>query len=333
MTTPNQNDIAVIGAGSWGTALALLLARNQQSVRLWGHEPECMRTMQKERVNRVYLPDFPLPENIQVEVELSAALQDVRDVLIVVPSHAFRSVIARAKSLFCPDVRIVWGTKGLDPASNKTLDDVLQEIMGDTTPMAVLSGPSFAGEVAKGLPAAVTLACTDDTFSNDLVARFSNSYFRVYKSSDLKGVELCGVYKNVLAIGTGMSDGLELGANARSALITRGMAELARLLHAVNGAEETLLGLAGIGDTILTCTTDQSRNRRFGLAIGTGSSTDEAVKAIGQVVEGFINTEQLHGLAKSQHIEMPVVEAIYQVLQSEITPQQAAEKLMARSNQ
>lgn len=329
LNTIKQTPIAVIGAGSWGTALAMVLARNQQPVRLWGHEADEMQKMRATRVNQKYLPDFELPAALTIALSLEEVLQEVSDVLIVVPSHAFRSVLAKAKPLFPKTVRIAWGSKGLDPESCLTLDEVAKELLGEI-PLAVLSGPSFAKEVAAELPTAVTLASNDDKFSEDLISRFQSETFRLYKSQDLLGVELCGVYKNVLAIAAGMSDGLNLGADARSALITRGIAELSRLITHCGGSKETLLGLAGIGDTILTCTTDTSRNRRFGLLIGGGLDKDAAIKQIGQVVEGYINTQQLHRLAQKHQVEMPIAAEVYRVLYENQSPQAAAKELLMR---
>lgn len=325
--------IAVLGAGSWGTALALLLARNGHEVRLWGHDASDMQLMQDARENARYLPGYIFPELLTPCLELTDALQNVRDIVLVVPSHAFRSVLERVVPLVNHETRFVWGTKGLDAQTGETLDHVARHVLGPDAVLAILSGPSFATEVAKALPTAVTLATRDEAFFGDLQARFCNDNFRLYRSDDLVGVELCGVMKNVLAIAAGMSDGLGFGANARSALLTRGLAELARLLAALGGQAQTLMSLAGIGDVILTCTTDQSRNRRFGLLIGEGRSTDEAINQIGQVVEGYYNVAQLYQLSQRYTVDMPIVAAVYSVLQGHQSPSVAAAALMSRQVQ
>lgn len=330
MTKQNERPIAVIGAGSWGTALAILLARNGSVVRLWGHIRDDMLLMQKKRLNARYLPGIAFPENLTPEIELVDAIQGVRDLLIVVPSAAFRSVLARLVPLIDDDMRVVWGTKGLDSETCETLDVVAKQILGEQIPLAIISGPSFASEVAEGLPTALTLACMDGEFSQSLIDRFSNDTFRLYRSTDLIGVELCGVMKNVLAIAAGICDGLKLGANARSALLTRGVAELSRLLQVTGGDLQTLMSLAGFGDIVLTCTTDQSRNRRFGLMIGAGISINEAARKIGQVVEGYVNTTQLFRLAQKHNLDMPIVNAVYRIFQENLSPKDAATELLSR---
>jgi glycerol-3-phosphate dehydrogenase (NAD(P)+) len=330
MTNQPATPIAVIGAGSWGTALALLLARNHQVVRLWGREIEEMRVMQTQRINQHYLPGFVLPELIEVHTNLESTLKNVRDILIVVPSHAFREILKTIKPLLHSEFRLAWGTKGLDAKNSETLDKVVEEELGAGISVAALSGPSLASEVAKGLPTAVTLASNDDLFADQLIQRFYTESFRIYKSSDMIGVELCGVVKNVLAIGAGICDGLQLGNNARSAFITRGIAELSRLLNATGGQTATLMSLAGIGDIILTCTSPLSRNYRFGLAVGKGKKIDAVIQEIGQVVEGYANTDQLKRLSQRHAVEMPIVSAIYNILHLGLTPKQAAQELLSR---
>lgn len=326
----SSSPIAVIGAGSWGTALALVLARNGCDVRLWGNDAPQIQRMHDQRVNSDYLPDRHFPENLTVCLSVEAVLQDVQDVLMVVPSHAFRRALVSAKSYFSKNLRLAWGTKGLDPENCQTLEAVAREVLGDKVPLAVLSGPSFATEVADNLPTAITLASEDENFMDSLLKRLSNPNFRLYKCKDVIGVELCGVVKNVLAIAVGLCDGLNLGANTRCALITRGIAELSRLLTALGGKPQTLLTLAGIGDIILTCTTDQSRNRRFGLAIGQGIPVQTAIAQIGQVVEGYINTDQLYRLAKRHNVDMPIVTTLYNVLYQNLSAEKAVKTLLSR---
>ncbi len=322
--------IAILGAGSWGTSLALYLSRLGQVVRLWTHDSADIAKMQAERMNNRYMPGFTFPETLQPIANLSEAISDVRDILIAVPSSSFRDVLVRLKPLLSKTpVRIVSVTKGLDANTGQLLHDVAVEILGRQHAYAVLSGPSFAREVAAGLPTAVVAASEDVLFAKDLVNRFNSSVFRVYLSHDVVGVEIGGIVKNVLAIATGISDGLKLGANARSALITRGLTEIIRLGSALGGHSETFIGLTGLGDLVLTCTDDQSRNRRFGLSLTT-KSQEEAEKEIGQVVEGKRNAELVVQLARQHHVEMPITESVWAILSGKLTPKEAMQLLLAR---
>lgn len=322
--------ITVLGAGSWGTALALLLARNHQQVRLWDHDSQHMARLSAQGSNQEYLPDIKFPENLVIFSELSAALTDVQDILVVVPSNAFREVLQKIKPLLNSKIRIAWGTKGLDPQSSKLLHEVVEEIFGKKIPMALVAGPNFAKEVALDLPTATTLANNNSTFANDLLQRLRNPNFRVYVSEDMIGAEVCGAVKNVLAIAVGASDGLKLGANARCALITRGLAEMARLGTAVGGKRETFMGLAGMGDLVLTTTDDQSRNRRFGLALGAGQDLEKTKKQIGQVVEGMTNAKQVYELAKKHRVDMPICEQVYRVIYENLPITEAVKILLSR---
>ena len=321
--------ITVLGAGSWGTALAIALARNGQRTRLWGHNPQHIQAMQATQSNERFLAGIAFPENLSVFDDLATALDECQDVLIVVPSVAFRSTLVKAQPFIKPKMGIAWGTKGIDHDSGALLHEVVTEICG-AHPMAIISGPSFAKEVAQGLPTAITLAGTDAAYNQHLQQRFHQKNFRVYISEDLIGVQISGTVKNVLAIATGMCDGLALGANARSALITRGLSELVRLGIALGGSYETFMGLAGIGDLILTCTDNQSRNRRFGLALGKGETTIQAEQAIGQVVEGIKNAAEIYKLAQQVAVEMPICNQVYQVIQGEVSVAQAAKNLLSR---
>jgi glycerol-3-phosphate dehydrogenase (NAD(P)+) len=325
----DKKAIAVLGCGSWGTALAIHLARNEQHVLLWGHDEKEVAALQADRCNTRYLPNINFPENLQVSSDLKNTLNHANDVLIVVPSHAFRSVLQQMKPLLKKDARIAWATKGLDPQSHQLLHVITKEILDDI-PSAVLSGPSFAKEVACGLPTAVTVASQTANYAKDLVNYFHNQTFRVYTSMDIAGVELGGAMKNVLAIAVGIADGLNFGANARAALITRGLAEMMRLGLALGAQRETLMGLAGVGDLVLTCTDDQSRNRRFGLAIGKGNNAQETEKNIGQVVEGIRTAKEVFYLAKQYNVEVPICEQVYRVLHEEVTPQAAVSALLSR---
>ena len=321
--------ISVIGAGSWGTALAIHLANNNQTVHLWGHNKVEMQTMRQTGCNQRYLPNITFPENLVLHAELADAIKAAKDILIVVPSHAFRITLNAIKPLLATNARIVWATKGLDHEQHQLPHEIVKEILGEI-PSAVLSGPSFAREVALHLPTAITIASKDIAFSHDLTTRFHNKDFRVYTCQDLIGVQLGGAMKNVLAIAVGMADGLGYGANARAALITRGLTEMARLGLALGGQTETFMGLAGLGDLVLTCTDNQSRNRRFGLALGNGKSRTIAEQEIGQVVEGIRTTEEIYHVAKKANIETPICAQVYQVLYQNVTPEKAAQNLLSR---
>ncbi len=319
----------VLGAGSWGTALAIQLASHDRPVRLWEYDKKQAELMQRDHCNELYLPGISFPEKIEVFGDLGKAIDAVRDILIVVPSHVFRQTLIAIKPLINKNTRIVWATKGIDPKTFKLLSVLVTEELGER-PMAVLSGPSFAAEVAKGLPTAVVVASNDETFANDLVDKFNCGSFRVYTSQDLIGVQLGGAVKNVIALAAGACDGLGYGANARCGLITRGLAEIMRLGVAMGAKRETFIGLSGLGDLVLTCTDNQSRNRRFGLAMAQGKNRQEAEKEIGQVVEGAHTANQVMHLAKQFNVNMPICEQIWRILNDEITPKDAVQNLLSR---
>ncbi len=321
---------AILGAGSWGTALALHLARNRQKVHLWSITPERVATMIAEKQNSRYLPGILFPESLTVSADLAATLKDVNDILIAVPSSAFRETLMRIKPLIKKDSRIAWATKGIDRFSGQLLHETAKEILGSERPFAVLSGPSFAREVAAGLPTAVVVASQHNSFAQDLMLRFNNQFFRVYISKDMVGVELGGIVKNVIAIATGISDGMGFGANARSALMTRGLAEMMRLAATLGGQQETLMGLAGLGDLVLSCIDDQSRNRRFGILLGKGKTPAEAEREINQVVEGKQNTEFVIRLAQKSKIDMPISTVVLEILQGKLAPRDAMKSLLSR---
>lgn len=323
--------VAVLGAGSYGTALALLLARNGHAVRLWGRNTEQMAAMARERVNSRYLPDARFPETLTPTSELSTALDGVRDVLLAVPSQAFDETLLALKAQAAPGLRLVWASKGLAHDSGELLHTRVEAILGADCPKAVLSGPTFAKEMALGLPTAITLASEDEDFARDWAQLLASPVFRVYLSQDLVGVQLGGAVKNVIAVGAGMADGLGFGANARTALITRGLAEMTRLGLALGGSRETFYGMAGLGDLVLTCTDNQSRNRRFGLSLGQGMPLEQAESAIGQVVEGARNAREVHLLAQRMGVDMPIVEQVYRVLYEGLAPREAAKNLLNRT--
>ncbi|MFO6424225.1 NAD(P)H-dependent glycerol-3-phosphate dehydrogenase [Motilimonas sp. KMU-193] len=324
--------ISVLGAGSYGTALAISLARNGHQTLLWGHEADHMARLAHDRCNQEFLPDCPFPDTLQVESDLATCIQASRNILLVVPSHAFGIVLKQIKPLLTPQHRVAWATKGLEPETGRLLQDVAIDVLGPDISLAVISGPTFAKELAAGLPTAISLSSTDPEFVKDLSDLLHNEQrFRVYTNEDFIGVQLGGAVKNVIAIGAGLADGLGFGANARTALITRGLAELTRLGAALNADPKTFMGMAGLGDLVLTCTDNQSRNRRFGLALGRGLSVDEAQDEIGQVVEGYRNTKEVFMLSQRLGVEMPITEQVYQVLYQGKDAKAAAIALLARS--
>lgn len=323
--------VSILGAGSYGTALAIALARNGHRTYLWGHNPSKMAEMAQLRMNQDFLPDIPFPDSLQITADLEEALAKSRDLLLVVPSHVFAEVLARIQPLLRAEHRIIWATKGLERDTGRLLQDVAWQILGENYPLAVLSGPTFAKELALGMPTAITLSSTDLEFADQMQQRIHCSKsFRVYLNDDMVGVQLGGAIKNVIAIGAGISDGIGFGANARTALITRGLAEITRLGVSLGANPKTFMGMAGLGDLVLTCTDNQSRNRRFGLMLGQGKSAQEAMTEIGQVVEGFYNTKEAYLLAQRQGIEMPIVEQIYQMLFCGRRAEDVAKTLLGR---
>lgn len=323
--------LTVLGAGSYGTALAFCFARNDIPTVLWGRDTEQMQQMQQQRCNQRYLPDAPFPEALQIECDLASAIAASRNILVVVPSHAFAGMLEQIKPLLNDQHRVVWATKGLEPETGCLLQEVARRILGDNISLAVLSGPTFAKEMAAGLPTAISLSSLDDEFVDDIADMLHcGKSLRVYKNTDFIGIQLGGAVKNVIAIGAGLADGIGFGANARTALITRGLAELTRLGVTLGAQQSTFMGMAGLGDLVLTCTDNQSRNRRFGLALGQGMSVEEAMESIGQVVEGYRNTKEVYQLAERQGVEMPITEQIYQVLYQGKPPKEAALALLGR---
>ena len=325
-----QRHIAVLGAGSWGTALAVLLARGGEPTVLWGRDPAQAEKMCRERCNRRFLPDNPFPTDLQVTSDLAEALQQAWSVVMVVPSYAFRELLRKARPLLGAGTGLAWGTKGFEPGTGRLLHEVVLDLVGEEVPVAVISGPTFAREVAAGLPTAVAIAANDERFATELAARLHSSRFRVYTSTDLVGVQVGGAVKNVLAIAAGIADGLGLGANTRAALITRGLAELTRLGVALGGQPTTFMGLAGLGDLVLTCTDDQSRNRRLGLILGRGASVEAARAAVSQVVEGVEATGVVMTLSRKHAVEMPICGEVHRVLRGQCTPRAAVESLLSR---
>lgn len=326
----NNHPIAVLGAGSWGTALAILTARNHQITRLWGHRPDFMETLHAARENFHFLPDIAFPESLSIYNDLKSTLDSVANVIIAVPSHAFRNLLTTIAPLISADTRIISATKGIETDSRKLTCQIAAEILGQDHPIAILSGPTFAQEVAAGLPAAVTIASNQPDVAEQVSNLFHNQYFRTYTSNDPIGVQIGGAVKNTLAIAAGIADGLGFGANTRAALITRGMAEMMRLGLALGGKKETFMGLAGLGDLVLTCTDNLSRNRRFGLLLSQGLTVQQALEKIGQVVEGVQSAHEIFLLARSVNIDMPITEQTYRVLYENHGPRLAVDELLAR---
>jgi len=330
VTKKNKSTFVVLGAGSWGTALAIILAKNNQQVSLWAREKKLADAINSTHINNRYLPGVPLPESICVSNDLESLFKDKCEVLVVVPSSGFRSMLVALKNIIPAGSRILWATKGLEQGSNKLLHEVVQEIFPEIQPVAVISGPTFALEVAKGLPTALTVASTSAEYATFIAKCLHNKSLRAYTSNDVIGVELGGAVKNVLAIATGIADGLGFGANTRAALVTRGLNEMIPLGERLGGQRETFMGLAGIGDLILTCTDDQSRNRRLGLALGQGNTLEDSLAAIDQVVEGVHTTREIYELAQSHAVDMPIVEQVYRVLYENCSPKEAVGALLKR---
>ena len=323
--------VTVLGAGSYGTALAICLARNGHQVTLWGRNSDDVATLAAERKNQRYLPDVPFPDTLLLQADLQQAVASSAIVLVVVPSHAFADTLQQIKPALVEGAQVAWATKGLEPNTGRLLQEVALQELGDERPLAVLSGPTFAKEMAMGLPTAISVSSTSTEFAQQLADLLHcGRSFRVYNNDDFIGIQLGGAVKNVIALGAGMSDGVGFGANARTALITRGLAELTRLGCALGAKQETFMGMAGLGDLILTCTDNQSRNRRFGLALGKGEGVDAAIESIGQVVEGFRNTKEVYLLAQRAGVEMPITEQIYKVLYENKDMKEAAMALLGR---
>ena len=326
---PEQPHVALIGAGSWGTALAIQLAQ-RHPVQLWGHNPAAIHTYRTAGANTHYLPDTPFPANLQPTSELATALRHATDVMLAVPSHAFAATCARVAA-HTPTLNCLsWATKGLEPETQQLLSQVARHYFPHAS-LAMLTGPTFASEVARGLPTAVTLAAPDTDYRTRLAQLLHSEHFRVYTTDDLIGAQLGASCKNVMAIAAGIADGLGFGANARAALITRGLAEITRLTTTLGGRAETLMGLAGLGDLTLTCTDSQSRNRRMGLALAQGKTIAQAKQEIGQAVEGITTARDIHYKARAVTVEMPITEHVYQVLYHGMQPSNAVSALLKRA--
>ncbi len=329
-----QPAIAVLGAGSFGTALAIALAQDGQTVTLWGHNPAHLADIQASRENKRYLPDIKLPDSLSVDGSLDSLAAKHQNFLLVIPSHAFRNTLGLLKQACdqannTPSV-ISWGTKGFEPETGALLSSVIEDQFTADTHLAVVTGPSFAKELARGLPTTLTVASDDDNTAHQVASWLKHPTLKAYTNNDVAGAQVGGAVKNVMAIATGICDGLGLGANARAGLITRGLAELTRLGQALGGKTQTFMGLSGLGDLILTCTDDQSRNRRVGLGLGAGKNLKQIMTEIGQEAEGIITTKTVHNLAAKLQIEMPITQAVYNVLYQNLSPADGVKQLLAR---
>ena len=322
--------IAVLGGGSWGTALAVLLAGRGHDVLLWGRHPEQMAECEARRENQKYLPGALFPPLLHATADLAAALKGRSNIVSVVPSQSTRAIWKEAVPFVAKGALIVSASKGIENGTLSTMDEVLQEVAPPNSDLAYLSGPSFAREVGQSLPTAVVMASKDHAVAERASELFRAERFRVYTSDDVVGVELGGALKNVMAIAAGMVDGMGLGHNSRAALITRGLAEIARLAVKRGANPLTLAGLAGLGDLILTCTGDQSRNRTVGFELGRGRTIDEILAGMSQIAEGVKTTESAHQLAQKLDVDMPITRTVYRVLFDKLTLMEAIGELMGR---
>jgi glycerol-3-phosphate dehydrogenase (NAD(P)+) len=320
--------VAVLGAGAWGSALAISLA-SQHAVTLWARDAEQIDTLARERQNARYLPGFIFPDSIHYSADLLHAIRRAEFILAVVPTSGFRGLLS-ALTQAGNTAPVVWACKGFEPGGGQLLHQVAAASLPASVARGVLSGPSFAQEVAQGLPCALTLAAHDAAFAQDAVACLHNHHLRVYSSTDVVGVELGGAVKNVMAIAAGISDGMGFGYNARAALITRGLAEITRLGLALGGKLETFMGLAGVGDLMLTCTGDLSRNRRVGVQLAQGQSLDAILKQLGHTAEGVHTCAEVLHLAGTLKVDMPITRAVHSVMFEGVPPRQALEALLSR---
>lgn len=325
----SKNTILVLGSGSWGSALGIHLAKIHKTVYLWGRNTQAIRQIQQTGINEKYLPNIKLPSNLIAVDDYTDIIQSIDHILIAVPSHGFGELLINIKP-YLKTQSILWATKGLCCQSHRLLSDIAKEVLPKTINYGIITGPSFAKEVAQELPTAIVIASENQAFAKEMQNFWNSHYFRVYISSDLIGAQIGGAVKNALAIAVGISDGLGFGSNAKAALITRGLVEITRLGKKLGAEDETLSGLSCLGDLILTCTDDQSRNRRFGLMLGQGYTKDQALEKIGQVVEGIITSQAIMALSEKYDVEMPIVKETYDVLYHHKKAKDAVIHLMQR---
>ena len=322
--------LGVLGAGSYGTAMAIQLARRGTPTRLWGRNAAELAAMQAARVNARYLPGCHFPASLTATSDLETTVREATHLLIVVPSSALRETLDRIAPLLDAEQGLACACKGLEPGTGRLVHEVVADALGEARALAVISGPTFAKEMGLGLPTAVTVASRNDAFADLIAQSLHGDGFRAYTSDDVVGVEIGGSAKNVMAIAVGIADGMGLGANTRAALITRGLAEIMRLGEALGAHPETLMGLAGMGDLVLTCTDNQSRNRRLGLLLAQGRTVAQASEEIQQVVEGVKAAPEVLRLARRVGVDMPITEQVVRLIAGEITPVQAVKNLATR---
>ena len=327
---PANTRIAVLGAGSWGTALACHLARNGLETRLWGRNESQLEAMARERTNSRYLPDQRLPDTLHCSASFDESIEGADAVLIATPSQTFRQTLQRLINTAPLAPPVIWACKGVEKGSARLLSTLAKDVLDNDVPLAIISGPTFAKELMAGLPTAITVASESEAFATSVAAWLNSETFRAYRSDDIIGVQVGGALKNVFAIAAGISDGLGYGANARAALITRASAEIMRLGVAMGGRRETFMGLAGMGDLVLTCTDDLSRNRRMGLALARGLTVEAAREEIGQAVEGIGAALEAIRLASQFSVDMPISEQVHAVLYNNKSPDDAVRDLLRR---
>jgi glycerol-3-phosphate dehydrogenase (NAD(P)+) len=325
--------VSIIGAGGWGTALSLTLTRLGHTVRLWAFEPEVAESIRTHHENRLFLPDIALPASLLATNDLAEALEGAEIVVSAIPSHVCRALYAQMLPHLRPQMVLVCATKGLETETQMRMSEVIRSVVGTRFPprLGVLSGPSFAPEVARGDPTAVVIASEDSSTAQFIQREFSSRTLRLYTSSDMVGVEMGGAVKNVIAIAAGVVEGLGLGHSPVAALITRGLVEMTRLACACGARRETLAGLAGLGDLVLTSTGDLSRNRHVGIELGKGRKLDEILASMRMVAEGVKTTEATVALAARYGVEMPITQQVARILRAEISPPEAIRELMERS--
>lgn len=320
--------IAVLGAGSWGTAMALMMARAGHHVTLWAHHPAHISTLEKDRCNTRFLPDHPFPETLSTSHNLEKTVSTHQFIMVAVPSHALRATLEKFKSSLQKDAVVTWITKGFETDTGLLAHEVVRQTLGSTVRMALISGPSFALEVAQGLPTAVIVASPNLETATFVAQTIRTANFLTFPTESIASAEIGGSMKNILAIAAGISDGLGFGSNARAALITLGLKEMVQLGNVYQCSEESFLGLAGVGDLVLTCTDDKSRNRRLGLRLGQGESIEDAKLAIGQEVEGIHAAREVHTICKKWALEMPICTQVYRILYKKLAPEVAVRYLL-----
>lgn len=325
-----QKPVLVVGAGSWGTALAIVLASNGHSVYLWGRNSTHIAALKSENCNQRYLPDAIFPKGLLPVDNLESCLRECDEIVLAVPCAGMRSILEIIDKQGNDYLKLCLTSKGLEANTQYLNHQIVEDCLGDKVSTVVLSGPSFAKEVAAGLPTAVTIAGSNEQTTVLFAEKFYNEVFRTYTHDDVIGVQIGGAVKNVMAIAAGIADGLGFGSNTRAALITRGLAEIIRLGVVMGGRQETFMGLTGLGDLILTCTDNQSRNRRFGLELAKGATVSVACENIGQAIEGIKTSEEIYQLALKNNIEMPITEQVCQVVNGEVLPSDAVKALLMR---